>query len=147
MIRELPISELFRLAPAAKEFYAASRFLGVFHLARFEQIWTSLIEGGNGVIFADEREGEIVGTIGGIVHRDIYGEGTIAEEFFWFVREEFRGSGILLYREFERWAKGKGAAQIQMVHLLDVMPHKVGDFYIRCGYVPVETRYTKELTA
>jgi len=34
-----------------------------------------------------------------------------------------------------------------MVHLLDLMPEKVGAFYRRAGFTPIETRYSKRLPA
>lgn len=147
MIRELTIDDLPDLEETAREFYAASRALGEFKLDRFCEMWRFLLTGGDGVIFAWDSDGEIVGVLGGIVHRDIYSESTIAEEFFWFIREAHRGGGVALYRRFEQWARDKGAAQIQMVHLLDVMPERVSRFYRRAGFEPIETRYAKRLTA
>lgn len=146
MIRQVEISDLDKLEDAAREFYAASRFLGEFSLARFCELWTQLLESGAGVIFADYLDGEIMGTIGGFVHRELYGEELIAEEFFWFVREGARGTGVALYRRFERWARERGAARIQMVHLFDSMPEKVAKFYLHTGFEPVEMRYQKALT-
>jgi GNAT superfamily N-acetyltransferase len=144
-IREMAIADLPAVQKCASEFYGASRFLGKFCIERFCEIWKWLLTGGDGVIFADERDGEIVGAIGGIVHRDIYSEAIVAEEFFWFVREAYRGSGIALYRRFEEWAVRHRAETIQMVHLRDVMPEKVERFYLRAGFHPIETRYAKEL--
>jgi GNAT superfamily N-acetyltransferase len=147
VIRDVTIDDLKDFEETAREFYATSQFLGKFSLERFVEMWTYLLTGGDGVIFAEDCDGEIVGAIGGIVHRDIYSEGLIAEEFFWFVKEAHRGRGLRLYRRFEEWARGRGAGQIQMVHLLDVMPERVSRFYTRSGFHPVETRYAKELRA
>src|SRR5579863_550318 len=147
LIRELQIPELGKLTECAREFYASSRFLEEFDPARFRKIWTELMETGAGVIFSCEKEGCIAGAIGGIIHKDIYGHSLIAEEFFWFVQEEYRGDGLLLYLAFEKWAIARGAASIQMVHLLDLMPEKVAKFYRRQGYEPIETRYSKKLVA
>lgn len=145
MIRQIGIDELGQVKRTAQEFYAASRFLGAFSLARFTEVWTQLLSSGAGVIFTDERAGETVGAIGGLVHREIYSEVLIAEEFFWFVREEHRGAGVQLYRRFERWARDRGAESLQMVHLFDVMPEKVAKFYLHSGFEPMEMRYMKKL--
>src|SRR5207344_979862 len=114
-----------KLEDAAREFYSASRFLGEFSLDRFCEIWAHLLSTGAGVIFADERgengTRELEGVIGGIVHPEIYGHELVAEEFFWFVRAEHRGAGVRLYRRFEDWARERGAARLQMVHLFDSM--------------------------
>ena len=147
MIRQLAAAELGRLDPLGREFYGTSRFLETFSIERFFEIWEALLANGAGVIFGEDCAGELVGVMGGIIHRDIYGEELIAEEMFWFVREASRGAGIRLYAAFEKWARKKGAASIQMVHLLDVMPEKVARFYLRAGYDPIETRYAKRLVA
>lgn len=147
MIREIGISELGKLQGCAKAFYDSSRFLEDFNPCRFTDIWTQLLNSGAGVIFAYEIDSCFVGAIGGIVHQDIYGQSIIAEEFFWFIEEQYRGAGLRLYKRFEDWARGRGAASIQMVHLLDLMPEKVSKFYLRQGFEPIETRYSKKLAA
>lgn len=131
----------------AQQFYSSSEFLGHFDIDRFTQVWTNLFQMGMGVIFLMESDGQISGAIGGMVHQDLYGHDFVAEEFFWFVRPDARGSGIRLYGEFEKWARQNGASRIQMVHLLDLMPEKVEAFYRRAGFTPIETRYSKKLAA
>jgi GNAT superfamily N-acetyltransferase len=145
MIQRLDVSELDRLGACAYEFYASSRFLADFDPALFREIWTALLANGSGIIFTAEKNGEIEGAIGGIVHREIYGDAFVAEEMFWFVREDARGAGVRLYRHLERWAKEKGAANLHMMHLADSMPEKVSRFYRAQGFELAETRYVKSL--
>lgn len=139
------------LADGAREFFAASRWLGRFDPERFRAIWTELLHSGAAVIFVavgvpgSDAAGTITGALGGIIHQEIYGDRLIAEEFFWFQRPGHRGPGVALYRAFEEWARVRGAAALQMVHLFDVMPAKVARFYLRSGFEPVEMRYQKEL--
>jgi GNAT superfamily N-acetyltransferase len=150
MIRPLTIGELGAVEDAARDFYAASRFLGGFSIDRFCEIWARLLASGDGVIFAafsNVDKEELAGVIGGLIHREIYGEALIAEEFFWFVRPGRRHVGVELYRHFEQWARDRSAATIQMVHLFDSMPEKVARFYLRSGFEPVEMRYVKALRA
>ena len=148
MIEQITADRLAELECAARAFYASSAALHTFNLARFIEVWTTLLSGGRAVIFADRRAGAIVGTIGGILHPDLYDTAReVADEFFWFVRPEHRGAGLALYREFEQWARDRGAHEIQMCHLRDVMPEKVERFYLRAGFHPIETRYAKELRA
>lgn len=144
-VRASTIEDLPAMESVAAEFYRSTKFLEDFRISRFSEIWTALLGNGNGVIFIEHRGDEIAGVMGGIVHRDLYGESLIAEEMFWFVKKEMRGAGIALYRYFEQWAIDKGAKTIQMVHLLDLMPDKVRHFYTRQGYYPIETRYSKSL--
>ena len=145
MIEPVTIDQLRELEDAARAFYASSAALRTFNLARFVEVWTILLSGGRAAIFA-ERRGAVVGAIGGILHPDLYDPSReVADEFFWFVLPEHRGAGVALYRAFERWARERGAHQIQMCHLTDVMPAKVSRFYERAGFQPIETRYAKEL--
>lgn len=144
-IRPLAPRELGALEDCAREFYAASRWLGEFNPAHFHALWSELIHAGTGVIFAALDHGAVIGAIGGMLHREIYGARLIADEFFWFVRPAHRGAGVALYRRFEDWARAKGAHQIHMVHLFDSMPDKLARFYLRHGFEPVEMRYAKDL--
>lgn len=132
---------------AAKEFYASSKALRHFDIEKFTAIWAQFLAVNFGVIFLAEADGLIVGALGGVIHPDLYGSELIAEEFFWFIRQDSRGSGLKLYAKFEQWASERGAVEIQMVHLLDLMPEKVSTFYRRAGYSPIETRYSKRLAA
>lgn len=144
-IRMAGVPDLGAMHAGALKFYSSSRFLENFDIDRFTAVWTQLLQSGTGVIFLIEEGGEIHGAIGGIVHQDLYGDTLVAEEFFWFVKPEFRGGGVRLYIAFEKWARECGASSIQMVHLADVMPDKVAAFYRRMGFIPVETRYSKGL--
>lgn len=145
MVTLCTVEDLPSLIEGANEFYSSSKFLQKFDAATFCELWKCLIVGGMGVIHID-RDGDVVtGAIGGIIHKEPYNSEKVMAEMFWFVRPEYRGLGVRLYKAFEKWAVESGAASIQMVHLLDSMPDKVGQFYIRCGYEAVETRYTKRL--
>ena len=126
MIRELGVSDLGKCETAARSFYGSSRYLEDFQPARFASIWTQIMQADAGVIFAYEVEGAVAGAIGGMIHQDIYGSAMVAEEFFWFVQEQYRGAGVMLYRRFKEWAIGRGATRLQMVHLLDLMPDESG---------------------
>lgn len=99
------------------------------------------------MIFLEEEadDGLINGALGGLIHRDLYGERLIVEEMFWFMRPDTRGGGVRVYRAFESWAKARGAVSIQMVHLLDSMPEKVERFYKAIGFKAAEVRYIKAL--
>ncbi len=146
-IRELRLSEVDSLIPLSREFYAASRFLGEFDIEKFRQIWATLLNGDMGVILVWDDGNGPVGVIGGFVHPELYGGAILAEEMFWFTSEKRRSVGVALYRAFEAWARSRGAESIQMVHLMDSMPEKVASFYVRLGFEPIETRYSKRLAA
>ncbi len=145
MIRIIRVEELPKLADLAKEFYSSSKFLKEFKIDRFIEIWSPLLSSGSGVILVEDVDGKFKGCLGGIAHRDLYSDSVVACEMFWFVSENSRGCGLNLYRQFESWARDKGAASIQMVHLSDSMPDGIKRIYERLGYESTETRYTKEL--
>lgn len=145
-LRKAEISDLPRLAGCAEAFYSASQFLKRFDIQKFTDLWTALINNGTGVIFLLEHEGEITGTIGGMIYPEPYSGELVASEFFWFVHEANRGGGIRLYKAFEQWARDNDCSQIMMVHLCDSMPDKLERVYKHFGYQAAEVRYVKELT-
>ena len=144
LIRQVVLSDLSNLGELARTFLASSQTLQIedFDLGKFISTWSALITSGIGVIFI---VGNFEGAIGGIVRQDIYGDKWVGEELFWFVKPESRGVGIALYQEFEQWCGLHGASSMQMVHINDLMPGKVRNFYLRSGFREVETRYAKSL--
>jgi GNAT superfamily N-acetyltransferase len=135
------------LKAGAEEFYASSKALRKFDIDKFVSFWKDVIEKEMGVIFvAEDDDGETIGAIGAMIHREPYSDEVTVHEFFWFVRPDHRGfAGIRLYRELEKWAKAKNANIIRMVHLTDSMPEKLSRFYTGLGFTPVETVYSKEV--
>lgn len=144
-IRQATIADLPLMYDGAKEFYASSVALRDFHLDRFIASWTGFIESGNGVIFVAEEDGQIDGAIGGYAYQNPYGYEKVVTEFFWFVKMIARGVGLKLYFKFKEWARASGAAEIQMVELLDSMDGRVGEFYRHEGYIEIEKRYLLRL--
>ena len=101
-IRPATIEDLPRLAECAIEFHAASKVLKVFRIEKFCALWTSFLQSGIGVIFLlCDDSGQILGTIGGIAHEDLYGDDLIAQEFFWYVLKDSRGAGVRLWQAAE----------------------------------------------
>lgn len=146
-IRRATEYDLAALHGLGAEFHAVSPWLGRFDVDDFATLWKGFFSVDFGVIFIAERDGEIVGSIGGVIHPrpyDLKGP-LIAEEFFWFVKADARGCGISLYRKFEEWAKRRGAVELQMCHLIESMPDKLERFYKHEGYSLIEKRYAKTL--
>lgn len=143
MIRPADITDLPRLEPLARQFYAASRFLGEFHMEQFIHLWGVLLLEDRGVVFLLLDGEEIVGALGGVVYPDTYSAVKVATEFFWFVGEGHRGAGLKLYRAFEEWATAQGCRQIRMVHLADSMPDQLARVYSHLGFEAAEVHYVK----
>jgi GNAT superfamily N-acetyltransferase len=144
MIEQATTNDLRMLLPLFHEFHATSKFLKGVPDA-FMESWNQILRLGLGVVFVQREGSEIVGTLGGLATRDINSGHLVASEGFWFVRQTNRGSGLKLYKAFEKWARDRGCVQIQMVHLLDVNPESMAQLYGRMGYTAVETRYVMEL--
>ena len=143
--REATIADLPRLSECGREFYANSKVLKQFQIERFCETWTALLGNGSGVIFLLCEGEQIMGTIGGMVHRDLYSDEMIAQEFFWYVLKGSRGAGVRLYCLFEAWGRKRGCARIRMGYLVDSMPEKVAHFYERMGLDREEVIYSKSL--
>jgi GNAT superfamily N-acetyltransferase len=145
-IAKATMHDLSKLQNCAQRFYASSRFLTKFDMARFVKIWAGLLESESGVIFLLLDNGQnAVGALGGVAYPDIYSGEMIASEMYWFVMPEYRGGGIRLYRAFEEWAKEQECLQVRMVHLLDSMPEKLERVYRHFGFTPAEVHYVKDL--
>jgi GNAT superfamily N-acetyltransferase len=136
------IPELYGLAA---RFYAESNLLGTFDAEMFRANWERILRENVGAIFLLKSGNWLAGALGGVVYPDMYQDRLVATEFFWFVKPESRGSGLRLYDAFEKWAKERGCQQIRMVHLLDVMPERVSQIYLRLGFTPAEVHYIKEI--
>lgn len=67
----------------------------------------------------------------------------IAQELFWWVDEDRRGTGVAirLLNGLEDWARGAGAKSLTMIS----MGGGVGEIYKRRGYRPFEETYVREL--
>ena len=146
-IRQATVEDLPDLAPLAEEFYASTEALKDFHIDRFVQLWTTLLGNGTGAIFLLDQDGEIIGTIAGVVYPEQYSPTLICQEFYLYIKKERRGGfGLLkLIRTFERWGKLMGCSQIRIGHLQDLQPVELGNLYQCLGYKPIEVNYAKEL--
>lgn len=147
-IERLKIADLGKLEEMAGEFYSSSNYLFGFRMARFVEFWTAVLGNGAGIIFAARERDQIAGVIGGIAHQEIYGDDATAQEFFMFIRKEYRGGWAFvgLYRAFDKWAVlEKGCKTVQMGYLHDSMPARMREFYEARGYHAAETIYQKRL--
>lgn len=135
-----------KLAAMGAEFYAEGRLPGRFKPDVFERTWNKLLAAQIGSIFVLHHEQQPVGAIGGAVFPDPNDGDPVATEFFWFVTKEHRGTGgVRLLDTFERWAKGMGARRLLMVHLQNLNPDGLRQFYERRGFQHVESHYLKEI--
>lgn len=111
------------------------------------KVYLNMIAKGIGVVFALlNKEGEIVGGIGGLKGPDLHFPRTVAVETFWFILPEYRGEGLKLLRRFEEWAVENKCDAVAMIHLVDSQPEILERIYERRGYELIEKHYVKVLT-
>lgn len=142
---ELTKDELWELPKLAEEFYNSSSHLKVFNAEIAVANWQSIIENEIGIVFGLKDNDEIIGMLGAMKVPDLHTGEMLATEIFWFVSESKRRNGLLLVREFEKWAKLNKCSRIMMAHMQDLMPEKLEMLYTRLGYSLMEKSYVKEI--
>lgn len=111
------------------------------HVDQMTRTAHALIEGAGTVIFVAERDGVLIGMLGGGLFTHPLAGSLYAGELFWWVDPDARGAGLRLLRSFERWARAHGAVCLQMV----APTPDVEQLYTRLAFTQVETTYQKEL--
>lgn len=143
MIRRATVDRLRELMPLVEEFYSSSKFLVKFDSDHCAGMWTKFMTIGAGVIFLLEENEKIIGFLAALKWPDINSGDLWATGMAWFVKSNKRSKGILLLKEFERWAKEENCKMIIMAHLMDLMPDKMKKVYGKFGYQPTEINYGK----
>ena len=94
------------------------------------------------MILALRKDHETVGGIGGLFANDPNDGLLVAQEAFWFIHPETRSlRSLRLIEAFETCCQERGAKRILLAHL--VGDEKIGRFFHRIGYKPLETFYGK----
>lgn len=92
-------------------------------------------------LIVSERNGQLVGMLGFIIHYHFISGEKVAGEVFWWVEPEHRGDGLRLLREAEKRARAAGAKYMHMIAPTD----QVATVYKRLGYEFVEATYQRSL--
>lgn len=97
-----------------------------------------------GVLLVAEKDGKVIGMIGGLPLREPISDSTMLDELVWWVEPAHRSGtvGPKLLRCFENWARQNGLEACKMIA---PVRSDVGRYYERTGYVPIETSYVKRL--
>lgn len=144
MIKQAFGPDIRRVTEMARHFeeYTKHVLVDVDHAT---SMYEGLIGSGDGAMFYIEKEGVIVGGIGGIWGPDLHFPRLIAVETFWCVLPEHRGPGLKLVARFEEWAEEKKCDFVALVHLEDSYPDSLEKIYSRRGYSLVEKHFVKEI--
>lgn len=143
MIRAITAHELKSIIHLGPKFWKEGNLPGEFIPEVFIRKWSEHIAAGHGHIFGLYVDRKVVGAIGLFIVNDINDDARVASEMFWFVDEEHRGGGLVLFRHAERYAKASGCKRMSMVHLVDLHPKGLEKLYERTGYRLIEKNYHK----
>jgi len=109
--------------------------------------YESDIESDDHIVLVSEDEGKLIGFLSGkMKKKPSHRTGvTLAKVDHLFVDMEHRGKGVgkALMKEFEVWAKGKGASRALLYSMKKNQP--ANDFYTSRGFEESETLFEKEL--
>ncbi len=92
------------------------------------------------------KEGEPIGLLAGSVAYSNLFRAKVYQELVWYVDEKHRGEGLRLLKHLEEWCKEKGIKKIIMAFMHNSMPERLYEFYIKKGYIPLETHLIKDVS-
>ena len=144
MIREWTLEEarVRNLADITRRFDEETEFVTTEEDYTMRK-YLDLMEKGVAHILVIDDEGVIKGALGFVVAPDLHEDVKIAVETFWFVLPAYRGGGKELMFAFEEKAKLLGCRKVAMVHLADLFPDSLEQFYVKNGYKLTEKHYVK----
>ena len=136
-----------QLRSLGESFFSEGKLPGMFHVEHFKSVWRVLFATNMGALWLAAQDGKAFGAIGGILFSTMFSPEKSAVETFWYVEPASRGGScaIRLHKEFETWAALHKARTVTMVHINNLMPDSLANYYIKHSYRPFETCYIKEL--
>jgi hypothetical protein len=142
MIREATEDDIPEMLMMGKDFITSTSYKDVlsFNETQLATLLRGLIEKDTGLLLV-AVDSHIKGAIGMVVHRHPMSNELVSSEAFWWMNKDDRAGfdAVRLLLKAEVWVKSQGARWAHMV----APNQKVGRFYERLGYVPLETHYTK----
>lgn len=149
MVRPATIADISALMSLGQLFFDESGMAEVmeYDAASAEKTFHALIQVDTAEVFVLEQAGSVVGAIGGTVTPFYFNNTSLcAQEFFWFVHPEYRGTvaSAKLVPILEAWARDKGAVVMDMAATVN-SPATVLAFYRKRGYLEQETHFMRRL--
>lgn len=141
-VRPATADDVPRIVELGVSFVAESEYwrLGTANPDKIAVLALSLIE--SGAMFVAERDGRVVGMLGGCVVDHPMVDALIASELAWYVEPGQRGSaGAGLLSAFTAWAVERGASVLHMVAPTD----RVAEHYRRLGYTAMESSFMRRI--
>lgn len=145
-VTEVSQSMVEQLQSLGNQFYRHVGLGGTFHADTFVENWNKLLNSGIAMMWITETCGVMTGVMGVILSMHMFDGILTAQECFWFVDPEFRGTaGVRLFHEFEKWAKELKVQRLLVAHI-DQVDGGVDKFYTYHKFRKLETVYVKETT-
>ena len=132
----------------ARDFHSESELNDIpFDDGVFARYLEEQIEDDMSCIFVAEVSGENVGFIFGSIYQLYFSQTFAANSDIWYVRPEYRGGliGVLLLRNFERWAIEKGARFLVNGSSSGISLERTHKLIERLGYESVGSEYRRDL--
>lgn len=145
-IREATEEDIFDILVLGREFSREAGEAFAWDKTKTENILQQAVHSDDVLILVLEDDGIVIGGLVGAVTTMPFASHVIATELAWFVDPRHRGhrKSIGLVKEYEKWAKRKGASYIVLAHI-----HKVADIsnvYERLGYEITESSFMKKVS-
>jgi hypothetical protein len=147
MISELTVDTIDQLEDIGHAFTREANYPGGFSLAAFRAAWVPLLKLDLGKLLVYKNGEKIVAALGMAIVPDGFSGRCTALEQFWYVTPEGRKTraGVELFYRFEKIGIARGAKKLVMVHLANLTPKRLQEFYEKRGYKLVEQTFWKEL--
>jgi len=87
----------------------------------------------------------LVGVIAGKIANVPFSDYKIFQETLWYVLPKYRGHGLKLFRECEKYCKSIGISSIVMGNMANLNAEKMDKFYYSQGYKLMEKMYVKAI--
>jgi len=138
-IRRAEESDRLRVVALLRDSHKAAGFTFPFDAARAEHLFKTHLAGGLVLMLGRPARGVLMAT----AFDHPFGAGRWAKETVWYIDPVARGRGaIRMLDAYETWAREQGCTTIGMASLAS---NDVSGLYLRRGYQPAETHFTKAL--
>ena len=145
-VRQATLADLIPLGEMAKEYREEAEVFGRFPVD-FDKLMKNLAttvvapDGYLGVLIVD---GGIAGVLWGCLVTLPWSSTKMAQDAILFVSKEYRGNGMLLLEDWERWAKESGAEAVCISTASGLETERVCKLYERMGFKPTGHTFFKE---
>lgn len=149
MIRTATAGDIPALIELGTRMYLESRYSenSPFDADKCAELAESLIYSPAGCVLVAEKDGQVIGWLGGGIAEQFFSRQLMAFEYGLFVVPEYRGgsAGPRLARAFIEWSKEHGAAVINMGITTGVHAELTGQLYSRLGLQRTGLLYSMEV--